>query len=81
MRVFQFLGANVTEHDSKREEAEQADHQQDVHHALGLSRDSVVHGLLGSVVQRYYCRRHRCSVQAVLQEGEQQGLQLSGVDV
>ncbi|TNN67742.1 hypothetical protein EYF80_022058 [Liparis tanakae] len=83
--ALQLLGANVAEHDAKREEAEHADHQEDVHHALGLSvgpgSGHGVHGRLrsGVVVQRW--RQEAGAVEAVLQEGEQQRLQLGGVDV
>lgn len=54
LRALQLLGADVAEHDAKCEEAEHANHQKDVHHALRLSVDPgtscLVQSLLGSVV-------------------------------
>lgn len=85
MRALQLLGANVAEHDAKREEAEHANHQKNIHDAwsLSVSPDSsrVVHSLLGSVVLRCRQREYAGAVEAVLQEGEQERLQLGGVDV
>lgn len=85
VRPFQFLGADVAQHDTECEEAEHADHQKDVHHALRLSRSPgsgrMVHSLLGSVVLRCLWRQYACAVEAVLQEEEQEGLQLGSIDV
>lgn len=85
MRALQLLGANVAEHDAECEEAEHADHQKDIHHALrlrvGPGSGHVVHSLLGSVVLRNRWRQYACAVEAVLQEGQQERLQLGGVDV
>lgn len=85
LRALQLLGANVAEHDAECEEAEHANHQKDVHHALRLSvgpgSSHVGRSLLGGVVVRHRWRQHTCAVEAVLQEGEQERLQLGGVDV
>lgn len=85
MRTLQFLGANVAEHDAKGEEAEHANHQEDVHDSLrlrvGPGSRCVVHSLLGRVVLRQRRRQYSCAVEPVLQEGEQERLQLGGVDV
>lgn len=85
MRALQLLGANVTEHDSKCEEAEHANNQKDIHNALRLkvrqSSRHMVRCLLGSVVLAYRGRQYTCVVEAVLQEGEKARLQLGGVDV
>lgn len=83
MRALQLLGANVAEHDAECEEAEHANHQDDIHHALRLSvgPGSSLRSRLGSVVLRYLRRQYTGAVEAVLQEGEQERLQLGGVDV
>lgn len=63
MGAFQFLGANVAEHDAEREEAEHADHQNDEQHALRL-----IWGVLcplqdGVVLRRWW--PDACAVEAV----------------
>lgn len=86
MRALQLLGADVAEHDAECEEAEHADHQQDVHDSLRLSVDPacspVLHSLLGSeVLGRPRGRQEACAVEAVLQDGEKERLQLGAVGV
>lgn len=85
VRALQLLGANVTEHDSKCKETEHTNHQKDIYNALrlnvALGSGCMVHCLLGSVVLGRGVRQYTCVVEAVLQEGEKERLQLGGVDV
>lgn len=82
--ALQLLGADVAEHDAEREEAEEAHHQDDVHQLLRLGvasgRSCLLQGLMGSGVSRRGGRLKAAGVEAVLQEGEQERLQLGAVE-
>uniref|UniRef100_A0A3P9M412 DnaJ (Hsp40) homolog, subfamily C, member 28 n=1 Tax=Oryzias latipes TaxID=8090 RepID=A0A3P9M412_ORYLA len=75
--ALQLPGADVAEHDAEGAEAEHAHHQDNVHDALRLGPDSApgLHGMLGGVVLSVEVG----AVEAVVQEGEQERLQLRAV--
>lgn len=74
VRALQFLGANVTEHDSKCEETKHANHQKNIYNALrlnvALGSSYMEHCLVGSVVLGLWGRQYACAVEEVLEEGE-----------
>lgn len=80
--ALQLPGADVAQHDAEGEEAEEADHQQDEQQLLRLRAPPgggrrLLQSIMGSVVP---WRLEAAAVEAVLQDGEQQRLQLGAVE-